>query len=398
MVELLSGETMKPYFKILMIIGLTTLLAGCWDITEPQRMYYINAVGVDYENDEYVVYLQVINFADVAKSIQPSADVAPAEVGRATGKTVEEAIYKLYRSSDQEIFWGHMRFLLFSERAMENEHFIPVIDTLIRFRDTRYQIWVYCTKNPVDEVLLVTPILRNSLSSSKLSNPINPTEQETFVEPKNIRDIVIGLNEPSHEVTIPYVSIKEDWQTDEDRTEETYFSGVGVLSKDGFKGFLQDNAARGNQWMHNYTNRGEITFQLKTNGQEKLTVSIEKIHVDVKPHVKKEDVSFEVELKINATINGFKGKTTEKELEKHIITQVKKEIHETFNEGLKLDVDIYRLSESLYRDNVKAWKRLEKDGKIPLTEDSISKIHVEVAKINPGRKTFTETIKKDRKP
>ncbi|HBT73975.1 MAG TPA: Ger(x)C family spore germination protein, partial [Lysinibacillus sp.] len=229
-----------------------------------------------------------------------------------------EAIYKLYRSSDQEIFWGHMRFLLFSERAMENEHFIPVIDTLIRFRDTRYQIWVYCTKNPVDEVLLVTPILRNSLSSSKLSNPINPTEQETFVEPKNIRDIVIGLNEPSHEVTIPYVSIKEDWQTDEDRTEETYFSGVGVLSKDGFKGFLQDNAARGNQWMHNYTNRGEITFQLKTNGQEELTVSIEKIHVDVKPHIKKEDVSFEVELKINATINGFKGKTTEKELEKHI--------------------------------------------------------------------------------
>lgn len=86
-------------------------------------------------------------------------------------------------------------------------------------------------KNPVDEVLLVTPILRNSLSSSKLSNPINPTEQETFVEPKNIRDIVIGLNEPSHEVTIPYVSIKEDWQTDEDRTEETYFSGVGVPIK-----------------------------------------------------------------------------------------------------------------------------------------------------------------------
>lgn len=97
---------MKTYFKFLLIIGLTTLLAGCWDITEPQRMYYINAVGVDYQNDEYIVYLQVINFADVAKSIQPSATVAPAEVGRATGKTIEEAIYKLYRSSDQEIFWG----------------------------------------------------------------------------------------------------------------------------------------------------------------------------------------------------------------------------------------------------------------------------------------------------
>ena len=104
---------MKTYFKLLMIIGLTTLLAGCWDITEPQRMYYINAVGVDYENDEYIVYLQVINFADVAKSVQPSANVAPAEVGRATGKTIEEAIYKLYRSSDQEIFGGICGLLSF---------------------------------------------------------------------------------------------------------------------------------------------------------------------------------------------------------------------------------------------------------------------------------------------
>jgi spore germination protein KC len=385
---------MKTYFKFLLIFGLTTLLAGCWDITEPQRMYYINAVGVDYENDEYIVYLQVINFADVAKSIQPSATVAPAEVGRATGKTIEEAIYKLYRSSDQEIFWGHMRYMIFSEQAMENEHIIPVIDTFIRFRDTRYQIWVYCTKNPVEDILLVTPILRNSLSSSKLSNPINPTEQETFIEPKDLRDVVIGLNEPSYEVTIPYVSIKDDWETDEEQVEETYFSGVGVLSKDGFKGFVQDTAARGSQWMHNYTNRGEITFQLNTSDQEELTVSIEKIHVNVEPLVKQEAVTFEVKLRINATINGFKGKVTEQELKELIVKEVKKEIQETYKEGLKLDVDIYRLSEYLYRDNVKAWKKLEKDGKIPLSEDSISKIDVDVAKINPGRKTFTETIKK----
>lgn len=190
------------------------------------------------------------------------------------------------------------------------------------------------------------------------------------------------------------MSIKEVWQTDKEQIKETYFSGVGVLSKDGFKGFVQDTAARGSQWMHSYTNRGEITFQLNSDDQDELTVSIEKIHVDVNPHVKQEDVTFEVELRINATINGFKGNVTEQELKELIIKEVKKEIQDTYKEGLKLDVDIFRLSEYLYRDNVKAWKKFEKDGKIPLSEDSISKIDVEVAKINPGRKTFTETIKK----
>lgn len=57
-----------------------------------------------------------------------------------------------------------------------------------------------------------------------------------------------------------------------------------------------------------------------------------------------------------------------------------------------MDIDIFRLSEYLYRDNVKAWKNLESNGKIPLTKDSISKIDIHINKVNAGRKTFEETI------
>lgn len=37
-------------------------------------------------------------------------------------------------------------------------------------------------------------------------------------------------------------------------------------------------------------------------------------------------------------------------------------------------------------------KKLQKDRKINLTSDTISKIDVHVNKVNPGRKTFDETI------
>ncbi|MFY0518483.1 hypothetical protein ACOMCU_11715 [Lysinibacillus sp. UGB7] len=167
---------MKEKTLLIICLTFTLLLAGCWDVTEPQRLYYINAVGVDFEDNQYKAYLQIINFADLAKSEQPSGNVTPAEVGYAQGKTLEEAIYKLYRSIDQEIFWGHLRYIIFSERALENERAIPVIDTFIRFRETRYQVWVYSTKDPIKDVLLVTPILRSSLAASKLSNPMNTTE------------------------------------------------------------------------------------------------------------------------------------------------------------------------------------------------------------------------------
>lgn len=386
--------TKNRILSFILVVIIVLIMSGCWDVTEPQRMYYINGVGVDFEDDVYKVYLQIINFADVAKSETPSGDVAPAEIGYAEGKTVEEAIYKLYRSADQEIFWGHMRFLLFSERALEKERSIPAIDTFIRFRETRYNVWVFSTKDPLNEVMLVTPILRNSLTSSKLSNPINTTEQESFIDPVNLRDLMIGLNEPNHEVSIPYVSIMKNWEDIEGKAEETSFSGVGILSKDGFKGFIKDTLARGNQWMHDETNRGEVTVKLDGEDRDYITIDLDKITVEVRPIVKNtESVSFEIEIHFHATLNGFKGTINSEEIRRKITEQVTKEVLETYEEALKLDADVYRLSEYLYRSNVKVWKKLEEDGKIPLTKDSISKISIQVIKINPGRKTFAETIK-----
>jgi len=62
-----------------------------------------------------------------------------------------------------------MRYLIFSENALKNERSIPVMDTFIRFRETRYQIWVYCTKDPIKDILLITPILKGTFTSSSIT-------------------------------------------------------------------------------------------------------------------------------------------------------------------------------------------------------------------------------------
>ncbi|AJK90076.1 spore gernimation protein [Lysinibacillus fusiformis] len=378
---------------VILMLTTTLLMSGCWDVTEPQRMYYVQGVGVDYKDNEYIAYIQLMNFANVAKTEQSNPQAAPTEVGKATGKTIEEAIYKLYRSMDQEVFWGHMTFLLFSEKAMESEHAIPIIDTFLRFRETRYHIWVYCTQDPIEEVLLVSPILEKSPTATKLSNPKNTSKQESFVEPVNLRQLVIGLNEPNHEMKVPFISINQDWETAKESRTETVFAGVGILSKNTFKGFIKGNTARGIEWMNDATKQGEITVKLdNTEERDYLTVDIKKLDVNVKPIVQNNQVKFEVYLKFNTILNGFKGKVTASQVRKKVESEVKKEIMATFEAGLNIDADVYRLSEYLYRDNVKVWKKIQKDGKIPLTKESISKIDIHINKVSPGRKSFEETI------
>ncbi|MEB2280981.1 Ger(x)C family spore germination protein [Lysinibacillus xylanilyticus] len=380
--------------KIILLSSLATslLLSGCWDVNEAQRMYYVDGLGIDYKDGQYEIYMQLINFTNVAKSEYPIPQTVQSEVGQSKGKTMEEALFKLFRSVDQKVFLGHMTFIIFSEEAMKNKNALSIIDTVLRYRETRYQIWTYCTQDSIKDILLLTPLLNKSLISSKLSTPLDTPDKEIFVEPVNLQNLVIGLNEPNHEIGIPYVAISNNWETAEQQGQETALTGVGVLSKSGFKGFIKNDAARGMQWMHNRTNRGEITFKLDGDETDYLTATLEKIKVEIEPLVKNDQVTFDVVVKLNATLNGLKTNVSEGKIRKKIIKEVEKEIRTTYKEALAKDIDIYRLSEQLYRKNVKVWKNIEKDGKIPLTPSSISKLEIDVNQVNSGRKTYTGTF------
>ena len=175
----------------------------------------------------------------------------------------------------------------------------------MRFRETRYQINVHLTQDSLKEILLTTPILNKSLIDSKLSHPLNARKLEVFTEPVNLRNLVIGLNEPSHEVSLPLVSIVKNWVTiKEHPSKETTIKGIGILSKDGFKGAIIGDNARGINWMQNKKNRGDLTFKLDNN--KSLTVDMEEKYFDVKPVIKGNQVQFDVDIKVDVILNGFK--------------------------------------------------------------------------------------------
>lgn len=51
----------------ILMISLSLLLTGCWDIREVQDINYISAIGVDYKDGEYIIYAQMLDFSSVAK-------------------------------------------------------------------------------------------------------------------------------------------------------------------------------------------------------------------------------------------------------------------------------------------------------------------------------------------
>lgn len=377
---------MKRFF---LLLSCCFLLAGCWDVNEPERLMYIFGLGIDYKDEEYVVHAQVIDFSNIAKSDQPTnPDAIQVEVGSAKGSTPSEAFYKLYEAIDEKLFWGHFAFVVLSEDALKNGRASMLINTFVRFHETRYNSWVYSTKDDVQKVMLTTPIINKAISLSKLADPLNSYEQNSFIEPMDFRKLLIDLNEPSHETKIPMVSIYHQWETTKQKDTSNQIHGVAIISPNEFKGFLIDEDAAGLQWLTEKTKRSSITTE--SSNDKKISIILNNIRPEIKTVKNSSTIQFDISVTVTASLSGFQGTATDDVIKQAVKKQVEKEIRHTYAKGLELDADVYRLSEVVYRKHLNDWKKLQKDGKIPLDENSIRNVNIHVDKVNAGRKKFTE--------
>lgn len=372
--------------KKLLFLPLFLLLAGCWDTNQSERMYYIHGLGVDYKEGQYEIYTQVVAFTNIAKSEQPNPDATQAEVGVAKGRTFDEAFFNLYQSMDERFFLGHLKYVIFSENIAKENKVEPIIDSFIRYRELRYTTWAYITNSPLKEALLITPIINKSITLSKLSDPLSSYNQSSRIRPIQFRDLMIQLNEPSHEAKIPLVEISENWSK-EDGPDPVYsFKGLSILGKNsGFKGNLVGDDINGVQWLINKTNRSDITVKTEEFEELYTTTTVDEVRSEIKPIVSEDHVQFDIQVQLAVQTNEMLNEHKMNLLKSKIEQQVKKEIEQTYKASLQFDTDIYRLSEVLYRKELKTWKRYEQDGKIPLDESSIRKVDVELVKVKGER-------------
>lgn len=375
--------------KWCIIFLVTLLLAGCWDSTEPEKMYYVHGVGVDYVDGKFEVYVQIIDFTNVAKSEQPQPEAVQAEVGMGTGETMYEAFFDLYHSLDMRVFWGHLSFVVLSESAMEEGRANTVVNAFNRYRETRYRIWVYGTSDKISDIMVATPVLNKSITISSLASPLNSYEQESYIAPVNFRQFILRLNEPNHVVGIPYITLNKDWESQKGKQEKVEYKGMVLLSRRELKGILPGKDIQGTLFMTDETVRTQMTYHLKG---KPMTATVANIKVDVTSKFTGGSFNFDIKVKLDAIASDFHAEITKEEVKESIKKEVEKRIKETYQKALEQNIDIYRLSNYAYKQNVKDWKSVEEGGQVPLNNDSIASIEVYIEKISAARKEFTETI------
>lgn len=378
--------------KILLSFLLSVfMLSGCWDANEPERMLYIQGVGVDHKQGKYIIYIQFANPSLVAKTESASTGTeTELVVGQASGETINEAMFNLYGSSQRRLFWGHLSFIVLTESALKKGGLKATVDQFDRYRETRYNTYFYATKESLSELLTAVPPLGLSPYFSRLSDPKASFEQRSIVQPVDLRELLIALNEPPHEATIPYIRLnKQTWESNAEKQGAIQIAGGALLTRDDVKKFVPYKNIKGLTWLNKDFQREELTLK---NGLSDVSLIVDKIKVKKKLMNEGEHVGFELSLKVVATLSEIVHEEKLSKIEKSAEKLLQSEIRKTYLEGIKNDTDVYRLSEDVYRRQVDTWKASEQSGKIPLKEDSLQKITVNVTVMHGEKQRRKPTL------
>ncbi|TXK71943.1 Ger(x)C family spore germination protein [Paenibacillus sp. N3.4] len=377
---------MKVCIKICLMISIFFFNAGCSDSRPIQTMAYVTAIGLDYQDGHFITHVQVLNFMNVAKSENNVVGKnVPVWIGRGEGKTVTEALNSLTATSQIRLFWGHVRSIVVNEDILKMSDILrESYEGINRYREVRYNILLYATKEPMTEIFKQKSILNLSVLDSILDTPEDTFNQRSFIHPQYGYKFIAELNELGVTAILPTIAItKADWKEDDKKKPMFRVSGAYFLRQNQFKGWFSESDLRGRRWVQKKNKRSLIN--IPNNKDPKASVVMINPHYRIDHYMEKNQVYYKITIKVKAYVEELIKDFSVKDMEEAAAEVIRNEITTTYQKGLSTQTDLLNLFSELYRTDSKTWHALQQKDQLKLTKDTISKIDVKVKITHTGK-------------
>lgn len=124
--------------KKLVLVLLVFLMTGCYDYNELNDLDIISTIIVDYEDDKYVVNLEVLNTSESAEK--------GSHYVNGTGESLEDAINNIYYDSNYIPFYGHLSVFVMSD-TVAKMGMSEFYDYFLRDTDFRKDFYVFVSED-----------------------------------------------------------------------------------------------------------------------------------------------------------------------------------------------------------------------------------------------------------
>ncbi|MCM3492258.1 MULTISPECIES: Ger(x)C family spore germination protein [Paenibacillus] len=373
-------------FKLIAVCCLILPLTGCWDIKEVQDMNYVTAIGIDYEDGQYVVYTQMLDFTTVAKAeTGKSENPAQVWISKTKGKTINWAVDQVYNSSQTRTVWSHVSSIVISDKVLKSA-ILPKLDSIGRYQEVRMTPWVFGTSHSIEELFNTRAFFNMSPLFTILHEPIDQFNQRSIIAPIRYFDFLADLTEPGYTEMLPSLSIDtETWSTMDKRDPKMSINGGFSLYDEKLSGFLDIKDLDGLRWMQKETKRSPL---LVTDGGIKGVVVLKNPKIKTQLTFVKGEPKFRIHVRLNGNVVEVSEDVSKTELEKSAANVVKEEILATFYKGMDTQSDVYSLEHLVFKQNPAAWKRLKQASGMStiINKQSLESVMVDVHLEHTGMK------------
>lgn len=382
--------------KFLYIICILTVLTGCAKIHEIQSQAYAVGIGIDYENDEYHVVLQFLDFSNVAKTDQGKSD-QPSSVwlGEGKGKTVEDAMIKIYHGIQIPVNYDQLSVFVFGKSVLENRlsKTVEALDTNFNIRLTG---WVYGTEEPLEKIFTTKVPFNYAYTYARIVQPEYMQQQDSSIPVLSLQGLVYQLHEKTKTILMPSISTNDAIMLrDQDKLPVTIFNGAYLMKGEKLKGHLTEKDLEGFIRVNNKSVRSPVIVR---GGKEEI-VQIELLNPKIKRMVNKDQNGIQIglDIKISAIVRESSKEILASTIERRIKEQIRKEVYEAYLKSQKVGGDIYQFEDYMYRFMHDDWKSVQTSGKFPTLNKK--DIHVDIAplksinRINAGIDTLLNNRK-----
>ncbi len=347
---------MKIKKLLLILIILTTLffMSGC-SYQELNDLAIASAIGIDYENNEFIVTSQILNFQKNEESSEENVILYEGK-----GETIGEAIRNTYLQYPNKLHMGHLELIVLNKNAA-NEKLTEIIDYFIRSPEARSNCYfMISTEGSAKDILTPSEESEDTFTANKIVKIVEDTKKYQGTTTLMTLDQV-SMAFLSKGIYPVITSLK--YEKDEEKYSNVISTGLVVLKENNK---ITDELTKEEATAYNIINKNFTDVMLSFEYQDNnLNVIIfnpsSKIDVRIKENKLKVSINLTLEghiSVINKKIN-LQKKENIKDIEHKTEEEVKKYIDHLINFNKENNIDTLNIKNKIYKNYYKKYKEYE---------------------------------------
>lgn len=372
---------MKRRIRLIILVLLICLTAGCWDMREVEDLGYVMAMAIDRGPQEQIrVITQVPNprvlGGGTRGGVTPGASIAtkPYRNFEGTGPTIFYALREISHETSRRLFFAQNRILIFSE-AMAEKGVYDVLDFLKRSVEIRRGLTMVFVARGEPAKILDIPNPHAILPAIRIDDIIRWRGQTSRFAPVPLSRFLESLSLEGQEpyagvievASNPTAQVKGGEKAAPEPSSTIRLTGAALFRNDRMAGFLDETETRGLLWVLNEVRGGQIVFPCPGQEGKKVTVDIIRANAKIEPEITEEGIIMTVKIREDGNLVEVEGHLDVskpeviKELDRLHAAAIGNEVMAAVYKAQELGSDAFGFGEAFRRKFPREWKKIKKD-------------------------------------